>query len=131
MKWLERSSVRFVLAGAAQNVVSYGAYLALLAWVDYPIAYLASFAIGVVLAFVLNSLYVFRVPLRWSRLAPYPLVYVVQAATGLVLTWALVAYVGVPATIAPAIVLLATVPLAYLGNRLVLGVRAHAPSDRR
>lgn len=131
MKWLDRDGVRFLIAGVFQNVVSYGAYLALLVVVSYPVAYLASFAIGVLLAFVLNSLYVFRVPLRWSRMLPYPLVYVGQAALGLAMTWALVEFARVPTAVAPALVLAATVPFAYFGNRIVLGVRNRVSTDHR
>lgn len=131
MKWREHRGLRFLVAGLAQNMVSYGAYLALLLVVNYAAAYLLSFAVGVLLAFVLNSLYVFRVPLRWMRLVPYPLVYIAQAGIGLALTWVLVEFAGVHAAIAPALVLAVTVPATYLGNRFILGTRPHAPARHR
>ncbi len=123
--------MRFLIAGAAQNAASYGAYLLLLWLFAYPIAYLSSFAIGVLIAFLLNSLYVFRVPLRWSKLVPYPLVYLIQAAAGLALTSLLVEYADMSAAVAPAVVLAVTVPITYFGNKIVLGIRPHATTDDR
>lgn len=131
MKWPDRRGLRFLVAGAAQNIASYAAYLLLLQVSDYRVAYVASYALGIVLSFVLNSLYVFHVPLRWARLVPYPLVYLAQFAAGLALTWATVELLGWPEAIAPAIVLLATLPLTYFGTRFILGARPHVPAEHR
>ena len=68
MKWFERQGTRFLIAGAANTAIGYALYLLFNLLVDYRIAYSLSFALGIVISFVLNSVYVFRQPLRWARL---------------------------------------------------------------
>lgn len=131
MKWSEKRGFRFLIAGAVQNIASYAAYLLLLLVTDYRIAYTTSYALGLLLSFVLNSRYVFQVPLRWRRLAPYPLVYLAQYVVGLALIWATVGLLGWPEAIAPAIVMFCTMPLTYFVTRFILGAKPHAPAAHR
>ncbi len=115
-----RQLARFLVAGAANTGLTYLAYLALLQGVSYRWAYSVSYVAGIFLSFVLNSLYVFRTPLRWRRLLPYPSVYLVQYLLGLA-----VAYVGVELLrwderLIPVLVLAVTVPVSFVMTRWVL-----------
>lgn len=131
MKWLERQEFRFLVAGVINNVISYALYLALLLVSDYRVAYSVSYLAGFLVSFVLNSVYVFRQPLRWRQLFAYPLVYIMQFVVGLLCTWAFVELLGWPEAYAPIAVILVCLPLTYLGTRFVLVARKHDPAPHQ
>jgi putative flippase GtrA len=101
--------------------LSYLAYLALLKWVSYRWAYSLSYVAGIFLSFVLNSRFVFRVPLRWRKLLRYPAVYIVQYVLGYAVLYAAVGLAGIDSRLGPAVVLAVTVPVSFLLSRRVLG----------
>ena len=47
MKFIERESVRFILAGTFNTVVTYAAYVLLLPMLGYPVAYTVTYAAGI------------------------------------------------------------------------------------
>jgi putative flippase GtrA len=122
---LTRSSslqaARFVVAGAANSGLTYLAYLALLKWISYRWAYSLSYVAGIFLSFVLNSRFVFRVPLRRRKLLRYPVVYVVQYGLGYAVLYAAVGLAGIDPRLGPVAVLAVTVPVSFLLSRWVLG----------
>ena len=87
-KVLDRPAVRFLIAGGINTLATYLLYLAVLLVAPYPLAYSLSYAAGIIISFILNSRFVFRVPLRWSRLLRYPVVYVAQYLLGLCVIYA-------------------------------------------
>jgi putative flippase GtrA len=113
-----------VVAGAVNTGLTYVAYLALLQALSYRWAYSVSYVAGIVLSFVLNSLYVFRTPLRWRRLLPYPSVYLVQYLLGLCVVYVGVELLRWDERLMPAAVLAVTVPVSFLMNRWVLNEKA-------
>jgi putative flippase GtrA len=121
---LTRSSrsqlARFVAAGALNSGLTYLAYLLLLRAVSYRWAYSVSYVAGIFLSFVLNSLFVFRVPLRWRRLLPYPTVYLVQYLLGLCVVYVGVELLGWDERLMPIVVLAVTVPVSFVLTRWVL-----------
>jgi putative flippase GtrA len=121
---LTRSSshqiARFLVVGAVNTGLSYLVYLALLRWVSYRWAYSISYATGIVLSFVLNSRFVFRVPLRWRRLLPYPSVYLVQYLLGLCVVYVGVELLRWDERLMPVAVLVVTVPVSFVLTRWVL-----------
>lgn len=118
---LDRPAVRFLVAGGVNSLATYLLYLALLAAAPYALAYSLSYAAGIVLSFVLNSWFVFRVPLRWQRLLPYPVVYLVQYLLGLGLIYLGVERLGWDERLMPIVVLVVTVPVSFGLTRWVLG----------
>jgi putative flippase GtrA len=120
MKFSERQEFRFLVAGGANTAIGYGLYLLLNLAFDYRIAYSLSFAAGIVLSFVLNSLYVFREPLRWTRLLVYPAVYVLQYAIGIACVWAFVDLLNQPEALAPFPAIAISLPLTYIATRYII-----------
>jgi putative flippase GtrA len=115
-----RQLARFLVVGALNTGLSYLVYLALLKWVSYRWAYSLSYAAGILLSFVLNSLFVFRVPLSWRRLLPYPSVYLVQYLLGLGVVHVGVELLGWDERLMPIAVLAVTVPVSFVLTRWVL-----------
>jgi len=123
-----RRLLRYLVAGGLNTGTTWLLYLALLRVVPYAAAYSLSFAAGIVLSFVLNSRFVFGVPLRWSRLIPYPGVYLVQYVLGLAVVWVVVERARLPAWSAPLIALALTVPIGFvLTRRILVGGGAGQP----
>src|SRR5688500_14139103 len=52
--------VRFVVVRCVCAIFSYGAYLLLLRWMRYELAYVLAFLAGVGLAYVVSAVFVFR-----------------------------------------------------------------------
>ncbi len=115
-----RRWLRFAAGGVANTVVTYAAYLALVQFMPYQWAYFAAYVLGIVIAFLVNSVLVFRVPLSRNRFFAYPLVYVVQYLIAAGLLAIGVEYAELPVRIAPLVVIAAMIPISYLLNRLVL-----------
>jgi putative flippase GtrA len=111
---------RFAAGGVANTVVTYAVYLALIRIMPYLAAYLAAYVVGIVIAYVVNSVLVFRVPLSLGRFFAYPLVYVVQYVIAAGVLAVCVEYVGLSVSIAPLAVIAAMIPVSYLLNRFAL-----------
>lgn len=120
MRWREREGFRFLVAGALNTAVGYGMYLALNLMFDYRAAYTLSFAFGIVLSYLFNSIYVFRQPLHWKRLAIYPMVYVMQYLVGLLAIWIFVAKLRLPEAFAPIAAVAINIPLTFIATRYIL-----------
>ncbi|HEV8240586.1 MAG TPA: GtrA family protein [Thermoanaerobaculia bacterium] len=115
-----REVPRYLVAGAVNTVGSWLVYVALLQVTSYRLAYTASFAFGILLSFLLNSWFVFGVPLSWRRLLPYPGVYLAQFALGYGVVWLAVEKAGWPAWSGPLVALVFTTPLGFLLTRRLL-----------
>jgi putative flippase GtrA len=114
---------RYLAAGAMNTIATYLLLLVAMRWLHYAIAYTATYAIGVVLGYWLQTRYVFRVRMEWRTAARFPLIYVTQYALGLSLLWALVDVADVPRAYAALAVTAATVPTGYALSRWVLARR--------
>ena len=111
---------RFVLFGAFNTLVTYLVYC-LLVYVMHPqLAYALVFALGIGLAFLGNSRYVFRKPLDWNIARVYPLVYLAQyvLTAGLIHLFGLFAGIGPRLALAMALVI--TTPVSFVLNRTML-----------
>jgi putative flippase GtrA len=111
---------RYLLAGAANTAVSYVLLAVALQWLHYLLAYTLAYAAGIVLAYMLQSRYVFRVPLRWRSALRFPLVYVVQYVIGVAVLAALARMVSWPAWLTALVVIVVTVPIGFMLSRVVL-----------
>lgn len=119
----------FLFVGGTNTVVSYGIYLALnLIW-SYQSAYLVSYVLGICLSYLLNSRFVFRIPLSWRGIFAYPLVYLIQYLASAAALGTLVEVLHVHKSFAPLIVTAIMIPLTYSMSRLVLQL-AHKTNSR-
>ena len=111
---------RFLIVGVINTGIGYGVYLLLLRWIGYEFAYAAAYVIGIVCAYLLNSLFVFRSPMRLRTAMRYPLVYLAQYLFGSVLLYAMVAWLAIDRRWAALFALVLSVPVSFLLNRVVL-----------
>ena len=111
---------RFLLGGASTTLVSYAAYLVLLAFLPYLAAYWVAYAIGVAWSYFANTLFVFRQRPSLARALAFPLVYAIQLAAGSLLMVVLVRHFGLPAKVAPLLVVVLTLPLTYFASRWIV-----------
>lgn len=111
---------RFLVSGAINTGATYVLYLMLLTWMDYGISYTISYAAGIVLAYYLNCLFVFRTRLSVGKFISFPLVYLVQYLGGMALLHLLVEISGMSQKIAPILVIVLTIPVIFLMSRHIL-----------
>lgn len=98
---------------------TYALYCLLLRVVDYRMAYTASFIAGLMLGYLLNSIWVFRrKPTLRSALA-YPLLVLVQYAVSVSLLALFVERFGVQRELAPIFVILLVFPVMYLAMKCI------------
>lgn len=111
---------RFVLAGLVNSSISYGCYWVLATQINYQAAYLIAYALGIIVAYVLNARFVFRVSCSWHGFFAYPIVYLVQYLISATMLEGFVSWLGLSQWIAPLVVIIAMVPKSYLINKIVL-----------
>lgn len=114
---------RFLIVGALNTVVGYGTYLLLLRWLHYEAAYAIAYVIGIVVSYVCNALFVFRQPMRARSALYFPLVYLAQFVCGLIILKVLVSLLHIPVWMAPALVIVLTLPVTYVLSRLIVRAR--------
>jgi putative flippase GtrA len=114
---------RFLIVGLINTGVGYGVYLALLQWAGYELAYAAAYVVGIVSAYLLNSLFVFRSPMRLGTALRYPFVYLAQYLFGSLLLYAMVGWFAVDRRWAALFALILSVPISFLLNRIALARR--------
>lgn len=127
-KFLSNGFIRFVAGGAANTALSYLVYRLLLLVASYEIAYSASYVAGLIAGYFINAVIVFRVPLAWMSVLRYPIAYLIPYLVGLLGMRLLVSGMKVDARIAPFVVMLITVPLAYVLAKRIIGKRGHSLS---
>ena len=115
---------RFLGAGLINTGVGYGVYLILLIWINYQVAYAAAYVVGIAVAYLLNSLFVFRSPIGLRTALTYPLVYVAQYLFGAALLYGMVSWLGIDRRWAALIALALSAPVSFWLNRLALARRA-------
>lgn len=124
------SVLRFLVAGAATTVVTLGLYVLLLNIVPYALAYTVAFVIGIFMAYLLNSVFVFRAATSMRTFALFPLIYLVQYLVGLTVAAIWVDLLGLPPEFAALAAIVVTLPITYLLTRSLLTRRRSLP-DRR
>lgn len=117
-KW--REMLRFVLFGSLNTLIAYLFYLILLSFMPYAAAYTVSYICGIFISYYLNATFVFKEPLRFERALKYPVVYVVQYVLGMASLYLLVELVGISKVVAPFIVAVGMIPVAYLLSRYII-----------
>ncbi len=116
----DNEKFRFLAAGASTTVFSYLLYLPLLSWIDPMPAYATAYVAGVVWAYSINSVWVYRRSWTLMGLISYPLVYVIQAIGSFAIFAVLVGKLGFSATLAPLVAIVIMLPINYvLGKRIV------------
>lgn len=122
---------RFLFAGALNTALTYAIYLLLLPLASYLVAYSAAYLAGIVISYLLNTEYVFRVRRSMRGAALYPLIYVAQYLIGLAALDVAIRYLGISKSLALLASLIVTVPTTYLLARTLLRTAAGASPPQR
>ncbi len=123
MKSTKGEAARFLIAGGINTLLTYLIYLMLLNLVSYFFAFTMSFIVGILIAFVMYSKFVFRTPFVWCKLVQYPILYALQYVVGVVLLVILVEYMGLDKRIAPIINVVLLTPVIFVLNKWFLTKR--------
>jgi putative flippase GtrA len=110
----------FVAVGVFNTAVTFGLYqLFLLAW-RYEIAFTLSFLSGIAISYYLNSRHVFAARLSLRRCLAYAGYYLMIYLINLGLVRLAVEQGGISPVWAPLLVLCVTIPINFLGAKLIL-----------
>ncbi|HQZ63113.1 MAG: GtrA family protein [Dokdonella sp.] len=112
--------VRFLIMGGANTIVAYAIYLLLLQWMRYEFAYSIGYGIGIVMAYGLSAIFVFRKPMRRRSALRFPLVYLAQFLISLGLLRLAVEVIDIPQWLAFGFAVVLTIPVTFLLSRWVL-----------
>jgi len=119
MKFGDWKLSKYLVAGAVNTGLTYLLYLVFVRFIPYIWAYSLTFAVGIILGYLLNALWVFKAQLQWRTMVSYPLAYVVNYALGMALLWGLVEKARVPKEVAPILVVILSVPLMYVLTKII------------
>ncbi len=130
-----RQHLAFLVVGAINTVVGYAVYGVLATWVlaevpfGYLIALVASYVVGIGVAFVLYRRFVFHVSGNvLVDLVRFVGVYVVAIVVNFVLLPVLVELVGLPPLLAQILVIAVTTVMSFFGHREI-SFRRPAPVE--
>ena len=112
--------VRFLIGGISNTVFTYAIYLLLLVFYPAMHSYIASFIIGIISGYVINSLFVFSSKLNLKRFAVFPLVQLVNLSVGSGILWIGIHTIGLDARVAPVLSIAATIPINFVLSRFVV-----------
>ena len=111
------SVFRFLIAGAATTMVTLGLYVLLLNILPYALAYTVAFVIGILMAYLLNSTFVFRAATSARSFVLFPLIYLVQYLVGLAVVAIWVDLLRLPEEVAALAAVAVTLPITYALSR--------------
>lgn len=112
--------IKFVGVGAINTGLTYLLYLGLMLFVSYQIAYAIAFVAGILIAYVLNTRYVFKVNQSVKKLLLFPLVYLIQYVCGAAMMHVWVAKLSINASVAPLLTTVTLLPLTYALTKIIL-----------
>jgi putative flippase GtrA len=110
----------FIGYGVVNTGITYLIYLLLTFFTHYQIAYLISYILGIVLAYLLNQFLVFRGKSTFKKFFQYPFIYIAQYTIGSFLLYIFVKLFFFPEKIAPLTVSIILIPITYTMNKIVL-----------
>lgn len=82
MKLFTNQLLRFLIVGCVNTLISFLSYIVLKNIISYRPAFFISYAVGLIISYILNGKWTFSSKISISGLVAYPLVYIVQLFTG-------------------------------------------------
>jgi putative flippase GtrA len=104
---------KFLISGVANTAITYLLFLGLTNLFAASIAYTLSYAVGIIIAYLLNSFFVFETGHSKRMAVAVPLSYLAQYVYGLVALNLLIQVLRLGGYIAMAIVIVSVFPLQY------------------
>jgi putative flippase GtrA len=120
MKFINHPFLKFLFAGLINTGITYLIYLLCLQVFPYLLAYTISYISGIVVSYLLNSVFVFKTPLHWKKALQFPLVYLVQYFLGSLLISVYVEVLGIQPSIAALLNVIVLLPLSFILSRFIL-----------
>jgi putative flippase GtrA len=112
--------IKFVIGGGINTAFTFGLYYGLQVIMPYQIAYALAFAVGIVFSYWFNATIVFNTPVSWKGFFAFPLVYLAQYLLSAVLLNVFVERFEIAQSIAPLLVIIATIPITFVLTRWFL-----------
>jgi putative flippase GtrA len=120
LKTIRGEFARFLLAGAANTLLTYLLYILLLKFLAYLSAYSIVYCLGIALSYFLNVYFVFKQRISFASFAKFPIVYIIQYCLGAAILWLLVDRADVTPANAMIGAIAGTIPVTFLASRFVL-----------
>ena len=121
--WMARSPVRFVLLGGANTLLTWIFFAILVGWTGHQLALILAYALGVSIAWLGNSRWVFRARPGPMQMVVYPLIYLTTWLVNAGLLEWLVTIREIGPRLSQALALLVIVPLSFSLNAALLDAR--------
>lgn len=121
--WMARSPVRFVLLGGANTLLTWAFFSLLVGWMGHQLALILAYALGVIIAWLGNSRWVFRARPGPMQMVVYPLIYLTTWLVNAGLLEWLVDIRDIGPRFSQALALLVIVPLSFSLNAALLDAR--------
>jgi putative flippase GtrA len=129
MKFTDREFLRFLISGGLNTVLGYLLYCGLLLVLPYRAAYTASYILGVGIAYLTSSLFVFRSRPSIRTAVRFPLVYLAQYLLGVGLLTLLVDRLHHDPRIAAVAVLIFSLPVTFILSKFMLKQSSQEPGQ--
>lgn len=111
---------RFIIGGGFNTLFTYGIYFAFSLVINYQIAFLIAYILGIIFAYWFNAVIVFRVSLSWKKLSTYPLAYLAQYILSALFLNIFVEQFGIHPHLALPIIVTGMVPIMFAMNKWLL-----------
>ena len=112
--------IRYVVIGGVNTCISYCIYFVLLIFFPYLIAFSAAYFLGVITAYYLNTVIVFKSCISLKKFLSFPIVYIVQYTFNIFFLYIFVEGMSIDAKLAPIFGIIITMPITYLLSKYIL-----------
>jgi len=115
--------LRFLVVGASNTLIAYGAYLLLVGVLPYQVAWAIGYLLGIACGYIANALFVFKKTMRRGSAFAFLCVYLAQYLLSLLLLTFGLKCMHLPHWLAAILVIALTMPPTFLFVRLVMNSR--------
>jgi putative flippase GtrA len=119
-KFLDNQIARFLVTGLINTIGTYLIYLLMLKFLNHSLSYTVAYVSGIVIAYILNSFYTFKVKFSFKKMLLYPIVYLIQYLVNLLILNILILKFSISAGLAPVIVIVVSIPLTFFLSKHIL-----------
>jgi putative flippase GtrA len=120
MKFNRNEFFKFLFFGGVNTILTYAIYVVLLLFLIYPVAYSLAYILGILISYYLNSRFVFKCEISLTKVLRYPIVYLVQYLLSVLLLCVLIEIFSLNKFIAPALVIMITIPVTFFLSRFII-----------
>ena len=120
MRLIKSELFKFIFFGGINTVLSYAIYVIFQLFLIYTVAFSLAYIIGIFISYYLNSSFVFKREVSLTKALRYPIVYLVQYLLSVLLLCLLIEIFSLNKLIAPALVILITIPVTFFLSRFII-----------